>query len=77
MVIDDEFSDITMQDQEEDCSWEEVYNLYGVRSDIDDEVSSLGEKGVCPTPFANPFHASDKKVLSWMRRNGIRFDAYA
>lgn len=39
----------------EDNSWEEVYRANGVRCDIEIDVSSPCEPGVCPTPLANPF----------------------
>jgi hypothetical protein len=39
----------------EDNSWEEVYRANGVRCDIEIDVSSQCEAGVCPTPLANPF----------------------
>lgn len=38
----------------EDNSWEEVYRANGVRCDIEADVSSQSEPGVCPTPLANP-----------------------
>lgn len=38
----------------EDNSWEEVYRANGVRCDIETDVSSQCEPGVCPTPLANP-----------------------
>ncbi len=44
-----------MHTDEDDCGWEEIYQSYGVRCDTDNEISSLGETGVCPTPLANLF----------------------
>ncbi|MDW5563023.1 MAG: hypothetical protein SA339_07335 [Methanomassiliicoccus sp.] len=44
----------------EDNSWEEVYRANGVRCDIEEDVSSQSEPGVCPTPLANPFFYGDR-----------------
>jgi hypothetical protein len=40
---------------QEDNSWEDVYQANGVRCDIEDSESSPNEPGVCPTPLVNPF----------------------
>jgi len=51
-------SDVTMLTDVEDNSWEEVYRANGVRCDIETDVSSPSEAGVCPTPPANPLSRS-------------------
>ena len=35
----------------EDCGWEDIYHLYGVRIEIPDAQPSQGEMGRSPTPL--------------------------
>lgn len=49
----------------EDNSWEEVYRANGVRCDIEADVSSQSEPGVCPTPLANPFPFFRREGEKW------------
>lgn len=67
-----------MTDTEEaDCGWEEVYRAMGVRCDIEVDVSSLDERGVCPTPLVNPFPFSSQPSVRWSGRNIASLDVFA
>jgi len=66
-----------MYNSEDDCSWEEVYRANGVRCDIELDVSSLNERGVCPTPLVNSFPFSGARQESWSVKNVPSLDAFA
>ncbi len=49
----------------------------GVRCDIEVDVSSLDERGVCPTPLVNPFPFSNHRSERWIGRNITPLDVFA